>query len=395
MKITYKDLYISSLALYVVCVPFGTINMGSFGSLLKMLALPPLLFCIPKCRSVMRNHLVGINFIFCMWILLSSVWSINTASTISRSITQFELLAVVASSCFYGNELTGHDKIIIKKSLLWSSRLTVILLFTTGALYEGRLTFSGILNEDPNYLCMYFSFGFVCAGEYLLKKNMAKKRRFISVIEMGIYTYAVLLTGSRGGLLALLACFISVVIFQIDSQTNRLTELIKRSLFVLLCAVLFFLLLSTLSEQILSRYSIANVLANGGTGRTRIWKNGLDMFENSWIIRQLIGYGSATVMRAFTIKGYTQPSVMHNIYLEVLVELGMAGAILYIIMIVAFLICSFKFEDKFSFCIMLGFIVMSMSTSLYAFKPYVNILMFIVLQDNIVNNRKQIKIDRG
>ena len=58
-------------------------------------------------------------------------------------------------------------------------------------------------------------------------------------------------------------------------------------------------------------------------------------------------------------------------------------SIIYIIMIIHLLIVSYKRKDYMSLSIICGFVMLSLSTSLYAFKPFWAIMMFVNLPRKI------------
>lgn len=355
-------------------------NIGSIGSLLKLIGVFPILFALCKHKGFKLNRLSLYYLGFFFISFNTIIWSINFSSTINRCISIFEFFALISSPCFFEFSTKEYEK--IKKALVWSSRITVILLLMFGSLYEGRLTLSGIINEDPNYICMYFSFGLVAAVEQTMNCEN-KKYRLFSAGEAALYLYCVLLTGSRGGLMAIAACFISATFLCTKGSVHNFKKDIQKLMIFILGILAFVILVQQLAPDIIQRFTIESVVEKGGTGRTKIWESGIDLFKNSSIFRELFGYGSATVLRSLQSHGYYNAAVMHNIYLENLIELGLIGFFYYIAMIICFFKKSIKFHSKFSTCVLVGFIVMCLSTSLYSFKPYINLLLFIVLQCNL------------
>lgn len=385
LKIGVKQAYIASLALYIACVPLGTLNIGAAGSLLKVIGILPMLFACCNFRVVHFNKTMNGYLGFAVWVLISTFWSINPQSTISRAITIFEFYVLIVSSGLFA--INDKDMLTIKRALVWSSRITALLVITTGSLFdETRLTLQGTMNEDPNYLCMYFGCGIVFA----LSKAMSKGKLFFrlaNMLELIGYIYLVLLTGSRGGLLAALACVASYLLFY--SENGKRYGILKRSIFLIISVVIIYRLFTLVAPQFGDRYSIENVIDSGGSGRIDIWRNGIEMYKNAGLFRNWVGYGAATVMRAFILNGYVDAAVMHNIFLETLVELGIVGFALYVYMLLTYGVRAFHSKDKFALCVMIGFIVLSFSTSLYAFKPYINILIYLSMAET---HRKTVKI---
>ena len=86
---------------------------------------------------------------------------------------------------------------------------------------------------------------------------------------------------------------------------------------------------------------------------------------------------------------------MHNIFLETLVELGVFGLIFYCLAIGTFVKRSLKLNDKFCFAVLICMIVMSLSTSLYTFKPYFNIMLFVIISCFTYKNGNEKKMGKG
>ena len=372
------DLFSKAFCIYLLSLPLGALSLpGGFGSVLKIVALLPLvawIFC-PKCKSLKKE-----NCFHLLWILLigtSFAWSISPSNTLDRFITNFLflLLIIPLSSLKFENK---HIK-MMKRALVLSSRITLILALLFASFDYGRLHFSGILSEDPNYLCCYFSFGVVNIFlSFFSGKN--KKYWFLYIFELIAYFYVILFTGSRGGALAILSAII-VSLF-VGSRKNLAFSIFYVIIAFTIGFSLFFLASKLVPSSVIERFSLQSIIDSDGTGRYEIWEAGISIFKNSSFSRKLLGYGSGTVREMFLAYGY-RGRVMHNIFLETLCENGLLGLVVYTIMLVQYLIICFKRKDAFSLCVLVSMIVLSLSTSLYAFKPYWNVMLLIIAVSNI------------
>lgn len=81
----------------------------------------------------------------------------------------------------------------------------------------------------------------------------------------------------------------------------------------------------------------------------------------------------------FSIFDYSQVNVVHNIFLETLVELGVIGLFLYCRYVWKYTKEAFVQRDRYAFGVIFSMIIMSLTTSLYTFKPYFNIMLFIAM----------------
>lgn len=389
ISITKKDLYLKSLILYLLCLPLNAMNIGPFGSALKIIALLPILFAFTTLK-VRLNDLLKTQLFFTIFAMLSILWSFSVNVSIGRIISYIELYALLLTgSCFNYNE-TEIKK--IKSALAWSSRFTAIVMLKYAVYVRGRLRLMGIIKEDPNYLCAYFTFGAIFA----LQKIVEEKSiwcKLTGILEIVFYLYLILISGSRGGLIAIFAGVVAYMFISFGKKN------IKKSIGILLVGILIVVVFSQLIKYLppvlQSRFTLSNVAQDGGSGRSEIWANGIDLYSRGSIFNWLFGYGTATTRTLFGYYQYSEVNVMHNIFLETLVELGVFGLIFYCLAIGTFVKRSLKLNDKFCFAVLICMIVMSLSTSLYTFKPYFNIMLFVIISCFTYKNGNEKKMGKG
>lgn len=370
MTISTKKAYIFFLCIYLLCLPLGAINIGAFGSALKILSLLPILFAIMNIKYIKFPSPLIRYFFYVLIAACSILVSTSVSASVSKVISITQLFLLMATSCCF--TYTEEDIATIKKSLIWSSRISAVLVLALGTYKEGRLWLTnGIINEDPNYFCMYLSFGAIATVQSLIYKVPFKKKIF-GIVELSVYLIVVLLTGSRGGLLALMCGIFAYILFSGKKFSP------KKIVMIAIVGIILYMGFGALSDTLQDRFTVDSVVESGGTGRTEIWLQGLDLFSNGTFFQKIFGYGIATTRFNFKSEGYAIDNVMHNMFLESLVEIGILGFIVYSIMVFSFLRKSYKNYDKFSFGVMTCMIVMSLSTSISSFKPYINIMIFIL-----------------
>lgn len=364
-------LYPRLLGIYFVCLILGAMNIGIIGSLLKILAILPISAWLLNKPSVHNSQVLQAAFFYVVSCAVSCLWSINFSESVSRAITQilfFILLLSTTSIVLKQNEIE-----YLKSCLIWSSRISAVITLISSDYVAGRLYLNGLVREDPNYLCAYLMFGISdCLLNILNSEKKSKK--IYSSIELLLYIYVIFATGSRGGLLANIIVFGTIFLFA-GWNSNR-HYIIKRLSIIVLMIFSYFVVTNYVDRNIISRYSINEISQSGGTGRYDLWLDALYGFHNSSIARQLIGYGTGTIRDFTNLFPFHEHNVLHNIFLEVLIEIGIVGLILYFYHVVSFVILSVKYKDVFVMSIILGMIVLSLSTSLYAFKPYWNIMFY-------------------
>lgn len=377
-KNTLQKIYINSLILYFLCLPLNAMNIGSMGSALKLIALLPVGICLLKGKIKLKLHTPELyQLLFTLFALCSLLWTVNIGMTKER-VTSYVLLYVLLFSTSNFN-YSEQDIYKLKKSLVWSSRITAIILLLFADYAQGRMKLTGLINEDPNYLCAYFIFGTIYAIDTLTKRNNTSNK-IIAVLELILYSYLIFKTGSRGGLIAIVS---SILVFMLTSNEKSNNKLSLKLSIIILISIIAIIIINNLPDDIKLRYSIDDVEASGGSGRTTIWKNALDLFRRSSIFQHFFGHGTATVRWCFSRYNYSNSHVVHNMFLETLVELGIIGLTLYIATIFNFAKKAASFVDKFALAVIMGMIVMSLSTSISVFKPYFNIMMYIVITENI------------
>lgn len=372
-RITYKRLYVVSLCLYLLCLPLGAVNIGTLGSAAKLLAILPIGLALVGGRIAKMQKTILLQLLFTLVAALSIVWSVSTEESFSRVFSYIMLFLLLFSGCMF--DYSDRDIQKIKLSLVWSSRITAILVLLFGSYIEKRLYMEGIIQEDPNYLCAYFAFGVIAALQQILSREKFFGKIW-PIVELAIYLYVVVLTGSRGGLIAIMAGILMYFLYTGNRSAKGIVLKISAMVVVLL---LLSVAMNYIPEELRIRFTVEDVVSGGGSGRITIWKNAWDLYINSPLWRKLVGYGTATIITCFDKYGYSRLQVAHNIFLETLVELGFAGFCIYSMTILAFVKATRKNVDKFSYAVLVCMIVLSLSVSLYTFKPYFHIMLYILI----------------
>ena len=377
LKFSNKDLYIFFLIVYIICLPLNAMNIGAFGSALKVIAVLPIGIALIGGKNLVLKTPARMQLFFTIFAFFSMMWSVSFETSVGRVVSYFLLFALLISGAMF--KYTEDDINKIKYALTWSSRLTALVMLIFAEYVGGRFRLMGIIEEDPNYLCAYLAFGIVYALETLTTKNKAGKK-VLAVAELILYFYLVLVSGSRGGLLAIAGGAAS---YLLTYRGQKIKYIARKVILITLVAVLLIVMIDYLPENLRVRFTSENVLENGGSGRTKLWAQSFDLFANGNILRQLFGFGTATIAWCFSRYGYSEINVAHNMFIETLAELGIVGLVLYSVAIFSFIKVAFKFKDKYSFAVISCMFVMSLSTSIYTFKPYFNIMLFIIMLQNI------------
>lgn len=383
-----KSIFLYLLGFYFISLVLGALNTGRLGSLLRLVALLPVLWWFIFSHRITFNRVTLCATLFLGFSFISWAWSIAGEFSFLSNITPLLLLLLLYAVSGY--KYSDKELAFLRKSLVWASRFTVLILLLLHNQWDSRLTLSeGTLQEDPNYLCSYFLFGIVYAVEKILTDK--KSRRGWYLLELGIYLITIFATGSRGGLFAIIVAALVAALGQlVQNKISVKTVLLP---LVLLGGILvaITLLPHFLPEQIWNRFSAQSIIESQGTGRYQIWKDYLYIFSDSTLSRQLFGYGYGVLPLLAQSRRLLTFHVAHNIFIEYLISFGVVGLSCYLLYLWQFLRLAWRRQEIFSLAVLLGMIALTLSTS-YNGKAYWNILIYLVCLSKWVSTRPEEKL---
>jgi O-antigen ligase len=202
------------------------------------------------------------------------------------------------------------------------SALGTILVFLRAGGSMKRYTAGG----DANDLAMTLAVALPMAW-YL---GMTHRRRLVQWIcraYLPISLVAVGLTGSRGGLLATFMALLIVPLTMTNLSPAKLATAI--SLLGLGGVLAAAYVPDTLVERFASTTTEVEDLRFGG--RFKLWVAGFHAF----VSKPVIGYGAGEFKDAITPELGSAAQVAHNSFISVLVEEGLVGLIIYVLMLLA------------------------------------------------------------
>lgn len=366
--------FVKLLAFYFVCLVLGALNIGAVGSLLKVIAF------LPACWWLLTKHAVSLSrplvaaIGFLGFFTLSVLWSVDVPATMVGNVGSVSLLVLLCVVSGYRYNAQNLD--FLKKALVWSSRITAIIILFSGWRLESRLTLGGILREDPNYLCAYYLFGVVYAVEMILS-SAKHSHKLGYLVELGIYLALVIASGSRGGAVALAAALAVAAVGSLLQNKISIKTVVLPLLLISSLALTCVLAPYLLPQEVLQRFYVQEIVDSQGTGRYRIWQEYLHLFIKAPFWRQLVGFGNSVLSVLAEQQRLTTNHVAHNIFIEHLIGLGVVGLGLYVMMLWQFIRAVLRRKNMFALSVLAGMIVLSLSTS-FGGKPYWNILIFIV-----------------
>jgi len=281
-----------------------------------------LLFYITYCLSgafsqypeasirVIFGVILVVGFYFIMRFLLE----ITTIQAIENSITSVGII------------FNGISLLLYLIGLVMSSGLTPGVRLTSHGLLLDRdyPRLIGLL-DDPNIFIFYNTLFF-----FWYLTNLKGYKNSIGLVLCIITN---LLTFSRGGLVSLLLIVILYMLF--INFAKKIPILIVSGLSLTLISFVISFTKFDFNKVIYSR--IEDISTDGGSGRFDLWEQAINYFMSN----PLFGIGAFTFSEHYAFDN-DKKIYVHNTYLEILVESGIIGFLLYSTFLLLLVIILFK-----------------------------------------------------
>lgn len=366
------------VGLYLLLTPLDFLPVISGVSLSKILIF------IPVCGWILYVTRTKVQFdqlffaplVYVIIVMISFFYSYDAADTMQRIVTiSMNIGAILVLSMVSYNLREIH---VLIKAVVFSGWLTLILMtFYSQVDLFGGLRLTVVVNgvyQDPNYLT-----GFLIFPSLYYYYDLIENKKKLSLIKMCVFLIFILLTGSRGGLLALVGATLLLTVTWIVDKGFRMSSVVKIFSVLLLFIAVIAVAVNVLPEEIVNRYNVTTVVESGGTGRFAIWTMAIENFSNFSIFNKLFGCGAGTIAY------FTGGIVAHNLWLESLLEIGALGTLVLFIFYYVYLNKAYAMKEYVVAASFFGYIIMSMSMSLFSFKPIWNIMLLILILRNSKN----------
>lgn len=279
---------------------------------------------------IKENFEININGYNIIFVLMLIVFSINTMLSVNVSGSMRDFIINGLSVLMIIHMINGIEE---KKDLYTLIDFIIVVGFMTAfyAFYQylsGEPMGSGWVDPSSNISIRVFS-SFEnpnLYAEYLIMIIPLTFARFLSVNRRKKIFYAIvgmtqlvalLLTFSRGGWLGLV---FAVGIFVLLLKKDLIIKLIPLGIISL-----FFL-----PNSIMMRIkSIGNLSDSSNFYRFQIWKNSVDIIKDFFVTGVGLGFESFRTISPLYIKDFS-PYHAHNTYLELVIEIGVLGLILFV-----------------------------------------------------------------
>ena len=280
-----------------------------------------------RYRSLLAEQpvLVAAVVAFMGWAVTSLLWSLDDALALDALLRwglSFLLMAIVFTAA-----RDRRSAVLICGAFAVSAALSTIVGAATGQQVEGRLT--GTL-ADPNEFAAFLVPALLIAGALAATAaNVVRRMAFVGVAM--VCGVGILLTGSRGGIIAALAALAAWLVF---GGRWRFKVLAAAAVIgVVAIAYLNAYADPATRDRVMQVTAQDELASDGGTGRTDIWRVGLRAFDDNPVRGAGVGNYTEATPRYLDQPGlvrrsdffFETPKVAHNMYLQVLVEVGIVG----------------------------------------------------------------------
>jgi O-antigen ligase len=298
-----------------------------------------------RIRKLAPQHLMMLAF--AAWAALTLFWTIDEPATIARAATYAQLLLAVWMIW----ELVTTDQRVLAVLKSYVAGATVmsiatILNFMNGTqaadlyaeqgkvkYHDDRYTMFGI-NENDMALMLALSVPIVI---YLLSRRPSRALTLFCWLHLGVCMTALFLTGSRGGLISTAVAFTLFPLLYSKMASTQRAAFITMCAAGLACGVYF------VPQDVWNRLLQTGTQISQGTltHRTVVWDAGLEAFrDHPWLGVGAGAYGTA-VVKAVDVR-----LVAHDTYLSVLVEMGVAGALLFATLLAALYATAWRLDSS-------------------------------------------------
>lgn len=329
--VSYKKIDITDILIFIFIFGLVVLDPGN-----KLMSLLKVLFVIPCCVYIVNSQKLYYDT-FVKWMLcfaafagLSFFWAISIPNAVYRYQTL--VLNFICIYCLLLYIKNRADRVnIILKTLLFAP----IILGTRVVLSYGLLAFADTRGVDgimsPNAIGMRAGIAVTLGAYFFFTEN---KHRALYLLCLALNASIVLMSASRKAILFML---IPLLLYYIFTQKN-IGKVLRNALFAaVLAGVTYYAIMNIPFVYDMLGYRIETmiygIMGNGKTDgstslRLAMIQWGLEWFKS----KPWIGYGLNNYMTLLGTMGTsfgTAGVYAHNNYIELLVDLGLIGTVIY------------------------------------------------------------------
>ena len=304
-------------------------GLGAAGTLFGIIAFGFGVFAVIRggtIRAKVPSLFLLVFALFVLWMGASFFWSINEEGATTRFETylQFLIMAwLVWELCRTEKRRLG----LLQAYLLGAYIVMGIIIYQFIANpfvpnEEASMhRYTGV-NDNANSVATFIAIGIAMAW-YLAMNFKRGLKHWLFLAYLPASVMALGLIASRGGMIIAIVCLCLIPL------TYGYLSITRRVIFTILIGSVSVFAISNIPEDNLARLSEATEEITEGdvSNRTQIWEAGLQAYQDSPVVGLGAGSYGTAVER---IRGFGAPA--HSAYFSTLVELGVIGLALFLIM---------------------------------------------------------------
>lgn len=314
----------ASVLLFVFFVPLEDMvlipGVGALGRIVGLASLAVGTFALVMTKTEIRVHRLHILVsLFVYWGALSVFWTLDQEYTKERIWTYTQLLVMICL-IFQWVDTEQRLRSLLKAYVLGTSvaAIATVLNFLDAAEKTQRFALQGF---NPNNLAVILALG-IPLGWYLFLTEDRRLRGWPYGLYALLAPVAVILTASRNGMIAtVLALSFVVLSIPFSRWHHRLTLTATTGAALALAVYL-------VPSWTWNRLASTTEQIGGMNGRFNIWAAGAEAFYQHPLVG--VGAGAFKIAVENSLGSLIAP---HNVYVAVLVEMGLIGFFLFILII--------------------------------------------------------------
>jgi len=294
-------------------------------------------------RNFFTEHpgLTYLALAFLGWSAISVAWSQSSSEALT-SVLRYTLDAFLLPIAFTAIR-DRRDAVRILAAIVIGATVAAVSAIVAppppeSAVY-GRAT--GTVG-DPNELAAALLVGLVISLAFAVNRHISASLRVLSGISAALCLTGILVSLSRGGLIAT-ACALLIAV-AVGGRWRRRILALGGMLAVL--AVGYFAFVASLPAQ----QRVLDISGGGGTGRLDLWTVGLRMIEAHPVRGVGTGQFALSSVHYLLRPGLIEsgafiletPKVAHNTYLNIVAELGVVGGALFVAILIFCIGCALQ-----------------------------------------------------
>lgn len=244
--------------------------------------------------------------------LIAYFWSLLSRGLPSLSIYLLLILPLFLLETSYA---LVRDSLNTKLFFVLVSLLLVLLVFDY---IQFRAATLFMMGKDEGVV------NFAYYPLYLFPLLLCIDKRIIRIIGIVVIFAVVVSSGKRGGMVALVLALFVYLMIKIMGQNKR-NRFLRLLLFLAIVVFAGYFAVDKLAESDLMIVSRFEDVGEGGSGRSDIWANVINMILNSNPFQWILGHGYGAVTADSSAK-----MVAHNDFLELMYDYGLIVLFIYI-----------------------------------------------------------------